>query len=138
MKHIICVLAVIATTRPNGSIQASVVNAGVLDHPVTGQPVVALVARGDSKKLDNLRQTPRATIVFRAGWQWVAIEGQTSLAGPDDSLPGLEGSHIPQLLRDIFTAAGGTHNDWPTFDRVMAEERRTAVLIEMSRVYPRP
>ena len=30
-------LAVIATTRADGSVQASVVNAGVLDHPVTGR-----------------------------------------------------------------------------------------------------
>lgn len=128
-------LAVIATLRRDGSIQCSVVNAGVLDHPVNGRPVVALVARGGSAKLKHLRRTPRATIVFRAGWQWVAIEGRTSLAGPDDALEGLEPSAIPQLLRDIFTAAGGTHDDWPTYDRVMAEERRTAVFVEMERVY---
>jgi hypothetical protein len=38
------------------------------------------------------------------------------------------------LLRDIFSAAGGTHDDWSTFDRMMAEERRVAVLVTPERV----
>jgi hypothetical protein len=41
-------------------------------------------------------------------------------------------------LRSIFEAAGGTHDDWDTFDRVMAEERRTAVLITPQRTYSNP
>lgn len=127
-------LAVVATLRHDSSIHCSVVNAGVLDHPLTGRPVVALVAMGGSRKLAHLRRRPQATVVFRAGWQWAAIEGRTSLAGPDDPLDGFDSSRIPQLLRDIFAAAGGTHEDWATYDRVMAEERRTAV-VEMERVY---
>ena len=129
-------LAVVATARADGSIQASVVNAGVLDDPATGQPVVAFVAIGGSAKLRNLRRAARTTVVFRAGWEWVAIEGRASLAGPDDPSDGVEPARLPQLLRDIFTAAGGTHDDWPTYDRVMAEERRTAVLVQIERVYP--
>jgi len=39
------------------------------------------------------------------------------------------------LLREIFTAAGGTHEDFDEYDRVMRAERRTAVLITPSRVY---
>ena len=37
------------------------VNAGVLDHPVTGRPVVGLVARGGSRKLaaERLGISPR-------------------------------------------------------------------------------
>jgi hypothetical protein len=119
-------------------VQCSVVNAGVFRHPVTGITVVALVARGDSVKLKHLRHMPRATVVFRAGWQWVAVEGAASLAGPDDALPGIAPDAIPQLLRDIFTAAGGTHDNWAEYDRVMAEERRTAVFVEMERVYSNP
>ena len=131
-------LAVVATSRPDGSIQASVVNAGLFDHPLSGQTVVAFVARGGTAKLRNLRRAPRATLVFRARWQWFAIEGQTELIGPDDRLDGFEPSALPQLLRDVFTAAGGTHDDWPTYDRVMAEERRTVVLIRLDRVYSNP
>jgi PPOX class probable F420-dependent enzyme len=131
-------LAVVATSRPDGSIQASLVNAGLFDHPLSGQTVVAFVARGGTVKLRNLRRAPRATLVFRARWQWVAIEGRAELIGPDDRLEGFEPSALPQLLRDVFTAAGGTHDDWPTYDRVMAEERRTAVLLQLDRVYSNP
>jgi hypothetical protein len=42
------------------------------------------------------------------------------------------------MLREIFTATGGTHDDWDTYDRVMREERRTAVLISPDRVYTNP
>jgi hypothetical protein len=34
----------------------------------------------------------------------------------------------------VYQGAGGTHDDWDTFDRVMAEERRTAVLVRPERV----
>jgi len=128
-------LCVVSTVRGDGTIQSSVVNAGVLAHPVTGAQVAALVARGGSVKLANLRARPRATIVVRAGWQWAATEGPAEIAGPDDPLPGFDQAQVPALLRAVFTAAGGTHDDWPTYDRVMAEERRAAVLITPDRVY---
>jgi hypothetical protein len=35
----------------------------------------------------------------------------------------------------VFTAAGGSHDDWEAYDRVMAEQRRTAVLVAPRRVY---
>lgn len=131
-------LVVVSTLRADGSAPASVVNAGVLDHPVTGDPVVAFVARGGARKPANLRARPRATVVFRVGWEWVAIEGTTELAGPGDVLPGLDPDVLPQLLRDVFAAAGGTHDDWDEYDRVMAAERRTAVLVQPERVYSNP
>lgn len=53
----------------------------------------------------------------------------SDLAGPDDPLPGIDTDTTRLLLRAVFTAAGGTHEDWDTYDRVMADERRTAVLI---------
>ncbi|MGE5286894.1 MAG: TIGR03618 family F420-dependent PPOX class oxidoreductase [Micromonosporaceae bacterium] len=128
-------LCVVSTLRKDSTIQASVVNAGVLDHPLTGQPVAAFVARGGSRKLTNLRARPRATIVIRAGWQWAAVEGAAELAGPDDPLAGIGAERLRVLLREIFTAAGGTHDDWDTYDTVMASERRTAVLVTPDRVY---
>jgi PPOX class probable F420-dependent enzyme len=128
-------LCVVSTLRKDATIQASVVNAGVLAHPLTGQAVAAFVARGGSRKLANLRSRPRATVVIRAGWQWVAVEGVTELAGQDDPMPGIDAERLRLLLREIFTAAGGTHDDWDTYDRVMAAERRTAVLVAPDRVY---
>ncbi|MCU1448985.1 MAG: hypothetical protein JWP02_1155 [Acidimicrobiales bacterium] len=128
-------LAVVTTSRADGSMQASVVNAGVLEHPVSGGPVVGLVAQGNSTKLRNLRARPRATVTFRAGWQWLTVEGPTELAGPDDSLDGIDAEGLRLLLREVFTSAGGTHDDFDEYDRVMAAERRTAVLLTPERVY---
>ncbi len=128
-------LCVVSTLRAAGTIQSSVVNAGVLDHPVIGGPVVGFTTRGRAAKLVNLRARPRITIVVRAGWDWVAVEGLAQIAGPDDPLPGFDPAELPELLREVFRAAGGTHDDWPTYDRVMAEERRAAVLVAPERVY---
>jgi PPOX class probable F420-dependent enzyme len=131
-------LAVVTTQRADGSPQASIANAGVLAHPVRNEDVVGLVARGDTRKHANLRRRPRATIVFRAGWEWVAVEGPVELAGPDDPLEGLDAGRVPRVLRDVFSAAGGTHDDWDEYDRVMAAERRVAVLVAPERVYSNP
>jgi PPOX class probable F420-dependent enzyme len=127
-------LAVVATTRRDGSVHASVVNAGVLADPVTEVPVVGFVASGSAVKLRLLRRNGRATVVFRAGWEWVTVEGPVRLVGPDDVTAGFPLDRLPALLRDVFSAAGGTHEDWDEFDRVMAAERRTAVLIEPARL----
>ncbi|MDN3351166.1 pyridoxamine 5'-phosphate oxidase family protein [Actinomadura sp. DC4] len=131
-------LCVVSTTRADGSVQSSVVNAGVLDHPVTGRPAIGFVVRDGARKLDNLRERPRATIVIRADWQWASAEGPAELAGPRDELTGFAPDALPGLLRAIFQAAGGEHDDWATYDRVMAEERRTAVLLTPDRVYSNP
>ena len=131
-------LAVVSVSRPDGTVASSVVNAGVLSHPVSGADVVGIVARGGARKLAYLRARPRATVVLRAGWQWAAAEGAAELAGPDDPMDGIGAERLRVLLREIFTAAGGSHDDWDTYDRVMAEERRTAVLISPERVYSNP
>jgi PPOX class probable F420-dependent enzyme len=128
-------LCVVSTLRADDTIHSSVVNAGVLDHPLTGAPVVGLVAVGGSRKLVHLRSRSRATVLVRAGWEWAAAEGPADLAGPDDPLPGIDAEARRLLLRAVFAAAGGTHEDWDTYDRVMADERRTAVLITPDRIY---
>jgi len=131
-------LVVLSTLRGDGTIQSSVVNAGVLGHPLTGQPVVGMVIRGGTRKLGYLRARPRATAVIRSGWEWVAAEGPAELAGPDDPMPGVDAERRRLLLREIFGAAGGTHEDWDTYDRVMAQERRAAVLLSPDRIYSNP
>jgi PPOX class probable F420-dependent enzyme len=125
-------LAVVATTRADGSVQSSVVNAGVLPHPVSGDPVVGFVTYGPVK-LANLRARPTVTLTFRTGWDWVSVEGGAELLGPDDGE--LDAERVRQLLRDVFTAAGGEHDDWDAYDATMAAERRTAVLVAPRRIY---
>jgi len=128
-------LVVVCTIRKDGTAQASVVNAGVMAHPASGKRGVAFVARGGALKLRHLRRDPRITVVARSGWQWAAVEGTADLAGPDDPHPDVDAEAIPELLRDVFRAAGGTHDDWAEYDRVMASERRTAVFVTPTRVY---
>jgi PPOX class probable F420-dependent enzyme len=101
-------LCVLTTLRPDGSAQSSVVNAGVMGHPLVDTQVVALVATGGSRKLHHLRADPRAMVVARAGWQWAAAEGDAEIIGPDDPHPGLDPEALRTLLREIFSAAGGT------------------------------
>jgi hypothetical protein len=131
-------LVVVSVPREDGTISSSVVNAGVLAHPVTGQTVVGMVIRGGTRKLSLLRKRPYANVVVRAGWQWAAAEGSVDLIGPADPYPGFDAERIRILLREIFTAAGGTHEDFDAYDRVMREEGRTAVFVKPDRVYSNP
>jgi PPOX class probable F420-dependent enzyme len=127
-------LAVVSTLRGDASIQSSVVNAGALSHPLSGAEVVGFVTYGKTK-LSNLRNRPQLTITFRAGWRWASVEGRAELIGPDDVHPDIDADALRLLLREVFTAAGGTHDNWDEYDRTMAEQRRTAVLVTPSRIY---
>ena len=55
-------LAVFTVARPDGTVHASVVSAGVIADPVDGSPGVAAVVGGGTRKLDLLRH--------RAGPRW--------------------------------------------------------------------
>jgi PPOX class probable F420-dependent enzyme len=128
-------LVVMTVIGPDGRIRPSVVNGGVIDHPVTGERVAAVVIHGQARKLAHLRARPRASVVLRAGWQWAGVEGPVQIIGPDDPAEGIDADRLRLLLREIFTAAGGAHDDFDEYDRVMAAERRAAVLITPERVF---
>jgi PPOX class probable F420-dependent enzyme len=131
-------LATVTTVRRSGTIQATVVNAGVVTHPVSGDQACAFVARGGTLKVRHLRERPVVTLLWRAGWAWVTVEGTAELCGPDDPLKGVDDDSARLLLRAIYEAAGGEHEDWAEYDRVMAAERRTAVLVTPRRIYRNP
>ena len=132
-------LASLSTLRRDGSVQSTVVNAGVIDHPISGEPVAAFVGRPATRKIAHLRENPRGTLLWRAGWAWVAAEGTVELVGPDDELEGISPDAVPALLRSVYSAAGGgEHDDWAEYDRVMAAERRVAVLLTPTRIYLNP
>jgi hypothetical protein len=128
-------LVVMTVIGPDGRIRPSVVNAGVIDHPLTGARVAAVVIHGKARKLSHLRARRRACVVLRAGWQWAGVEGPAEIIGPDDPVAGIDADRLRLLLREIFTAAGGTHDDFGEYDKVMAQERRAAVLITPERVF---
>jgi PPOX class probable F420-dependent enzyme len=127
-------LAVISTLRADSTIQSSLVNAGVFAHPMTGQPAIAFVTYG-AVKLRNLRVRPQIAITFRSSWEWATVEGGAELIGPDDPHPSVDADKLRVLLRDVFIAAGGQHDDWATYDATMLAQRRTAVFVAPARIY---
>ncbi|GAA4930142.1 TIGR03618 family F420-dependent PPOX class oxidoreductase [Actinoplanes utahensis] len=127
-------LAIVSTVRADRSVQSTLVNTGLIEGPAGGGPVLAFVTYG-AVKLRNLRERPSVAVAFRSGWRYATVEGVAELAGPDDPRPWLDAERLRLLLREIFSAAGGTHDDWAEYDRTMAGQRRTAVLIRPTRIY---
>jgi PPOX class probable F420-dependent enzyme len=128
-------LAIVSTLRADATIQASLINAGAIVHPSTGDPVLGFVTYG-KVKLANLRASPQTSVTFRHGGRWATVEGCAELVGPDDPAPWLTDTEaLRLLLREIYSAAGGVHDDWDAYDRVMREQRRAAVLVAPTRVY---
>lgn len=128
-------LAVVSTLREDQTIQSTLVNAGVLPSPFDGEPTLAFVTYG-RVKLANLRDRPQVTVTSVSGWHWSTVEGRAAIVGPDDPHPAVDAERLRLLLREVSQAAGGTHDDWDEYDRVMRAERRAAVLVTPTRVYP--
>lgn len=127
-------LATISTVQADGRVLSSIANCGVIDHPVTGAPCVALVSGGRAARLQHVRRGSEVTVAVRRGWSWVGVTGPADLIGPADPADGIDGDDVRLLLRQIFVAAGGTHDDFDEFDRVMAEDGRTAILVAPDRI----
>ncbi len=127
-------LVFVSTLRADATIQSSLVNAGVMASPFGDQPVLAFVTYGQVK-LAHLRARPQITATARDGWRWCTVEGHAALVGPDDPHQNVNDERLRLLLREIFVAAGGSHDNWDEYDRTMIEQHRAAVLITPSRVY---
>src|ERR1700734_4162480 len=101
-------LSVVSTLRADLPTQATVVNCGVLDHPLRGVPVIGFTTRGNSRKLANLRARPQVAVTARSGWDWVTAEGRAGLAGPDDPVDGLGPDDLGVPLGPRFSGGGGS------------------------------
>lgn len=128
------------TQRTDGTAQASVVNAGFVVHPVSNESAVGFVVQGGARrKLKNLRARPLATLVFRSGWEWVAIEGDVDLFDLGDLLEGSESDLVVRVFHEIYSAAlGGAPADWASRDDAIEREGHVAVLVRPTRVYSNP
>ena len=71
---------------------------------------------------------------MRVGWQWITVEGTADVIGPDPS-DRFDAETLRSLLREVFSAAGGSHDDWDAYDRVMRDEGRLAVFVTPTRIY---
>ena len=56
------------------------------------------------------------------------------LIGPDQRPDDMDADANRLLLREVFSAAGGTHDDLDEYDRAMAEEARIVVLVDPERI----
>ncbi|MEM9565547.1 MAG: pyridoxamine 5'-phosphate oxidase [Actinomycetota bacterium] len=127
-------LATVSTVQADGRVLSSIVNCGVVDHPVNGERCVALVSRGGAARLAHVRRGSEVTIAVRRGWRWVGVTGPAALIGPSDAVDGVDAEGLRLLLREIYAAAGGVHDDLDEYDRAMADDGRTAVLVSPERI----
>ena len=65
--------------------------------------------------------------VYEVFWIWKDVFAR--------GWPGFDPAALPELLRAVFRAAGGEHDDWDSYDRAMRDERRAAVLLRADRIY---
>jgi hypothetical protein len=127
-------LATVSTTQVHGRVLSSVINCGVMDHPVSGEPSVVLVSRGGAARLAHIRRGSEVTIAIRRGWKWRSVTGPADIIGPDDPRDGYDAEALRVLMRDAYHAAGGSHDDYDEYDRAMLEDRRAAVFIAPERI----
>lgn len=127
-------LATISTVQADGRVLSSIANCGVIVHPVTGTECVALVSMGSAGRLKHVRRGSEVTIAIRRGWNWVAVTGKADLIGPDDQQHNFDTEKLRLLLREIYIAAGGQHDDFDEYDREMVRSQRAAVLVAPTRI----
>ena len=94
---------------------------------------VGLTTVGRSLKERHLKRPPTCPVTIHHGPPWMTVEGKARVRTWDDTDP----ETMRRLLREIYMAAGGTHDDWETYDRIMREERRAAVAMVPERISAR-
>ena len=127
-------LATVSTVQKDGRVLSSVVNCGVIDHPTTGTPCVVFVSAGHAARLDHIRRGSQVTVAIRRGWAWRSATGVAELIGPHNLPENFSSEDLRLLLRQVFESAGGTHEDWDEYDRVMSTEERVVVLVSPERI----
>ena len=127
-------LAVVSTSQADGRVFSSVTNCGVIDHPVTGETRVAFVSMAGAARLGHIRRGAQVTVAIRRAWKWSSVTGPAELIGPEHRPDAMDAGALRLLLREVFHAAGGTHDNLDEYDRAMAEEGRIAVLVDPQRI----
>ncbi|MBM46098.1 MAG: pyridoxamine 5'-phosphate oxidase [Acidimicrobiaceae bacterium] len=127
-------LATISTVQQDGRVLSSIANCAIIPNPLTGDECVALVSMGTAARLKHVRRGSEVTISVRRGWNWIAATGAADLVGPEDNVESVDPEALRLLLRDIYQAAGGMHDDFDAYDAEMLRSRRAAVLVTPTRI----
>ena len=127
-------LATVSTIQKDGRILSSVVNCGVLPHPITQELCVAFVSAGNAARLKHIERGSEVTVAIRREWKWVSVSGEADLFGPEYLPENFDPEQLRILLRDVFISAGGVHDDFEEYDKVMASDKRVAVCVSIERI----
>ena len=131
-------LATVSTTQADGRVLSTVVNCGIIKHPLTGSPCVAFVSGANAARLKHVDRGSQVTVSVRRGWAWSSATGPADLIRPGSLPENIKAEKMRLLLREVFHAAGGTHDDLQEYDRAMAEEKRVVVCVTPERILGNP
>ena len=131
-------LVTVSTTQVDGRVLSSVVNCGMIEHPLTGDTCVAFVSGSKAARLKHIDRGSQVTITARRGWAWSSITGPADLIRPEQVPESIDKEQMRLLLREVFHAAGGVHDDLEEYDRAMAQEGRVVVCVTPERVLGHP
>jgi PPOX class probable F420-dependent enzyme len=131
-------LATVSTTQADGRVLSSVVNCGVIQHPITGANCVAFVSGCKAARLKHIDRGSQVTISVRRGWAWSSITGPADLIRSENLPKNIDQEKMRLLLREVFHAAGGVHDDLEDYDRAMAQEKRVVICVTPERILGNP
>ena len=131
-------LVTVSTTQVDGKVLSSVVNCGMIEHPLTGATCVAFVSGSRAARLKHIDRGSQVTITARRGWAWSSVTGPADLIRPEQVPETIDKEQMRLLLREVFHAAGGVHDDLEEYDRAMVQEGRVVVCVTPERVLGNP
>ena len=131
-------LVTVSTTQVDGKVLSSVVNCGMIEHPLTGATCVAFVSGSKAARLKHIDRGSQVTITARRGWAWSSVTGPADLIRPEQVPESIDKEQMRLLLREVFHAAGGVHDDLEEYDRAMVQEGRVVVCVTPERVLGNP
>ena len=131
-------LVTVSTTQVDGRVLSSVVNCGMIEHPLTGATCVAFVSGSKAARLKHIDRGSQVTITARRGWAWSSVTGPADLIRPEQVPESIDKEQMRLLLREVFHAAGGVHDDLEEYDRAMVQEGRVVVCVTPERVLGNP
>ena len=131
-------LATVSTTQADGRVLSTVVNCGMIKHPLTGGTCVAFVSGSKAARLRHIDRGAQVTVNVRRGWVWSSATGPADLIRPESLPESIDEEQMRLLLREVFHAAGGVHDDLEEYARAMAQEARVVVCVTPERIMGNP